>query len=74
MSVRIRRRVISLGCLLGLLLPLAGCSALWFLGDAAASFAGGWLASSRLGQQETATCYQNGEPVECSTLPSSMLP
>ena len=70
----IHSRMLRFALVLGVLLALAGCSPLWLLGDTLGSFAAGWLANDWVGGATQTTCYRNGEPVDCSSLPPDMAP
>ena len=70
----IHSRMTHLALVLGIILALAGCSPLWLLGDTAVSLIAGWLANDWVGGVTQTTCYRNGEPVDCSSLPADIAP
>ena len=65
------RSVILCVVLAAVVVAAVGCSGIELV-VGAASFAGGWLANNWLGGAQQTTCYRNGEPVDCSTLPPGL--
>ena len=63
------KRNVTFAALLVMLLASAGCSQ-WLLATHAASFGAGWLLRDvTMTVTVEKECYQNGELVDCSTLP-----
>lgn len=56
-----------LAALMVVTLAVGACSPLWVV-DGAASFLAGWILRGIVPSQ--VTCYQNGQQVDCATLPA----
>jgi hypothetical protein len=73
-KIRTRKRS-GIAVLAVLTVGLAGCSE-WLLATHAVTGLAGWLASTTRTTAQTSeyTCYRNGEPIDCASLPEDVLP
>ena len=68
-----RLRNFALALILILFMAVGGCGPEWLVLGSAAPFGLGWIARGWYDEaQQTTTCYRNGEPVDCSSLPAEL--
>lgn len=66
----LRRTIFGLALIL---LATTGCTE-WLAASHGAAFVAGWVSRGLIGSSGETTCYLNGEPVACGTIPEGMMP